>query len=518
MKLKPLLATALAALLCLSACSGADPTLGFDIRAVLGTYDPQLACGESALLIIENCFEGLLKKDENGEIAGGVAETWEVSEDGLRYTFALRDNLFWSDGQTPLTADDFVFAFRRLFEKETGAPLRADFIALSGAREILYEDADVSRLGVFAPDAGTVVIELAYPDALFPELLTTAAASPCSEAFFESTRGRYGQNLDYILFNGPYYVRRESASHYVLSPNPNHPGGGPFYQDIYVYVRDEADYDPLARLTEEKIDGAAVGYADLSELSDGGFHVDGSEDTLWMLLFNQEDEYFASKNIRRAFAYAADKGAMQAALPGNLRVADAYVPGAVTVGGASYREQAGDRFVGFDYDGALAKELLKDGLAELGREKLPTLTILCPGESLGAMGHLQGSLQENLATFVNLAPATPEQIASAVASGDYQAALVALTPQYNNPAAVLSAFAGQGEAAGWDFGAVLRDAANSKDFAESVENYSLAEEMLLQEMPALPLFYETSYFAASEEVAGLFYSPFGGHLRFEYCR
>ena len=523
MKIKRLLAAVLAALLCLSGCSRADPTMGFDIRAALGTYDPQLASGESSLLVVENCFEGLLKKDEAGELAGGMAESWEVSEDGLRYTFTLRDGLLWSDGATPLTADDFVFAFRRLLEKQTGAPLRADFIALSGAEEILYEDADVSRLGVFAPDAHTVVIELTYPDALFPELLTTAAASPCGEAFFEGTRGRYGQNLDYILFNGPYYVRRESASYYVLSPNPSYPGGSPFYQDIYIYVRDEADYDPRARLTAEKIDGAAADYADLSDLSGGGFRVTGSENTLWMLVFNEENEYFASKSIRRAFAYAADKSATSSALPDNLRVADAYVPGAVTVGGASYREQAGERFVGFDYDGAFAKELLRDGLAELGKEKLPTLTILCPQEFLGAMGHLQGSLQENLAAFINLVPAAEEEIASAVAAGDYQAALVSLTPQYNNPAAVLSAFAaetaaGQGGTAGWTFAAVLREAADSADFAQSVENYALAEEMLLQQMPALPLFYETSYFASSGKIAGLSYVPFGGHLRFAYCR
>ncbi len=581
MKLKTLLLALLLALLpCLSACSTVNSTMGYDIRTALDTYDPQLAGDESALLIIENCFEGMLKKDSDGSIIGGAAKKWEVSEDGLVYTFTLRNDLLWSDGVTPLTADDFVFAFYRLFEKQTGAPLRSDFIAMLGAEEILYENADISRLGISAPDEHTVVIELAYPDALFPELLTTAAASPCNEAFFESTRGRYGQDLNYTLFNGPYYVRRENSSYYVLSPNTDYHDGGLFYQDIYVYVRNEEDYDPYTRLTEEKIDGAVADYADLSDLYDLGFRITGTEDTLWMLLFNEENEYFSSKNIRRAFAYAADKSQMEATLPGNLRIADAYVPGAVTIGGAGYREQAGDSFVGFGYDGAFARELMKDGLAELSKEKLPTLSILCPEEYLGVMGYLQKSLQENLSTFVNLIPTTEEDIAAAVSSGSYQIALVSLTPQYNNPAAILSNFVGTGEtdasedataeaatsedatsedataedtmteddtaedatteddtteddtaeddttedatteidSDGWNFGAVLRDAANAKDFPESVGNYALAEEMLLQEMPALPLFYETSYFAGSGKISGLSYSPFGGHLRFEYCR
>lgn len=525
MKLKALLLAVLMAVLpCFSGCSTVNSTMGFDICASLNTYDPQLASDESALLIIENCFEGLLKKDADGGIVGGAAENWEVSEDGLTYTFTLRNGLMWSDGETPLTAEDFVFAFRRLFEKQTGAPLRSDFIAMLGAEEILYENADVSRLGISAPDEHTVVIKLAYPDALFPELLTTAAASPCNETFFNATRGRYGQSLEYILFNGPYYVRRENASYYVLSPNAEYGGGSLFYQDIYVYVRDEEDYDPYSRLTEEKIDGAVADYADLSDLYDRGFRINGTEDTLWILLFNQEDDYFSSKALRRAFAYSADKSLMEAALPGNLRVADAYVPGAVTIGGAGYREQAGDRFVGFDYDSAFAGELLQDGLAELGEEKLPTISILCPEEFLGVMGYLQKSIQESLATFVNLVPMTQEEISAAVSAGDYQIALVSRTPQYNNPSAILSGFVGTGEtgadgtASGLDFGAVLRDAANSGSFSESVGNYALAEEMLLQEMPALPLFYETSYFAGSGKITGLSYSPFGGHLRFEFCR
>ncbi|HQQ89480.1 MAG TPA: peptide ABC transporter substrate-binding protein [Oscillospiraceae bacterium] len=526
MKFKALLLAALMVVLpCFSGCSTVNSTMGFDIRAALGTYDPQLASDESTLLIIENCFEGLLKKDADGNIIGGAAKEWEVSEDGLTYTFTLRNDLMWSDGETALTADDFVFAFHRLFEKQTGAPLRSDFISMSGAEEILYENADVSRLGISAPDEHTVVIKLAYPDALFPELLTTAAASPCNEAFFDGTRGRYGQNLDYILFNGPYYVRRVNSSYYVLSPNPSYHGGNLFYQDIYVYVRDEEDYDPYSRLTEEKIDGAVADYTDLSALYDSGFRIGGTEDTLWILLFNEDDGYFASKNIRRAFAYAADKSLMEAALPGNLRIADAYVPGAVTIGGISYREQAGDSFVGFGYDADFAGELLKDGLAELGSENLPTLSILCPEEFLGVMGYLQKSIQENLATFVNLVPASEEEISAAVSSGTYQIALVSRTPQYNNPSAILSGFVGTDEtgadgtvSSAPDFGAVLRDAADSGSFSESVGNYALAEEMLLQEMPALPVFYETSYFAGSGKITGLSYSPFGGHIRFEYCR
>ena len=124
--LKKTVLIVIAICLIFSGC-GAPKTLGFDIPKGVDSFDPQLAGSDPELVIVENCFQGLLDKDEHGTLIPGVAENWEVSEDGLTYTFYLRKGLFWSDGESPVTADDFVFAFERLFSPETSAPSRSDF-------------------------------------------------------------------------------------------------------------------------------------------------------------------------------------------------------------------------------------------------------------------------------------------------------------------------------------------------------------------------------------------------------
>ncbi|MBQ4117500.1 MAG: peptide ABC transporter substrate-binding protein, partial [Oscillospiraceae bacterium] len=99
----------IAFVLAFSGCS-APKTLGFDIPKGVDSFDPQLAESDPELIIVENCFQGLLDKDENGTIIPGAAERWEVSENGLEYTFYISEDLFWSDGETPVTSDDFLFA------------------------------------------------------------------------------------------------------------------------------------------------------------------------------------------------------------------------------------------------------------------------------------------------------------------------------------------------------------------------------------------------------------------------
>ena len=109
--LKKLICFALVLSFVFSGCS-APKTLGFDIPKGVDSFDPQLAGSDPELIIVENCFQGLLDKDEHGTLIPGAAEKWEVSENGLVYTFYIREGLFWNDGETPVTSDDFLFAFQ----------------------------------------------------------------------------------------------------------------------------------------------------------------------------------------------------------------------------------------------------------------------------------------------------------------------------------------------------------------------------------------------------------------------
>ena len=506
-------------LIFLAGC-GAPKTLGFDIPRGVDSFDPQLAESDPELIIVENCFLGLLDKDENGNIIPGVAKSWSVSDDGLIYTFYIKEGLFWNDGETPVTADDFLFAFQRLFRPETSAPSRSDFFNIRNAEEILNKTLPESVLGVKAVDDHTLVIHLENADPMFPDLLTNAAAMPCNRNFFESTKGRYGLALSYTMFNGAYYVRRINNYSYVLSPNEQSEIANMGYENIYLFVKDDPKANAVSRLLEETVDCSVIYPSDKDYLEEEGFDILESENTTWAMAFNTKNAVLQNHKIRRAIAYAIDKDLLAPKIEDNFRIADAYVPPSVMLNGEYYRETVGESFTGFEFDPNIASDLFKAGLEELGLSKLPTLTIICTEEFIPAMGFVQKSVQDNLAVFINLIPVSEKELETAVAAGNYDLALIPITPQYDNPGAVFSLFTDADNLTGFyheDFSAAVNKASHEKNPEAMAESFSVAEQMLLQAMPALPLFYETSYFAVSPKISGLDYSVYGGHITFRFC-
>ena len=502
-----------------SGCS-APKTLGFDIPRGVDSFDPQLAESDPELIIVENCFQGLVDKDPGGAIIPGAAQGWEVSEDGLTYVFYLRTDLYWSDGETPVTADDFLFAFQRLFSPETSAPSRSDFFGIKNSEAVLNGGYHQSLLGVETVGDYRLVITLENPDPLFLDLLTNAAAMPCNRKFFEETKGRYGLGLSYMMFNGAYYVRRINNYSYVLSPNEYSPFANEEYENVYLFVKDDPKADAVSRLLDETVDASVLYPADKDVLEEEGFSILESENTTWAMAFNTEDEILKNHKIRRAFAYAIDKSLLAPKLEENFRIANAFVPPSVTLNGKNYRDTVGEDFTGFEFDPEMASDLFKEGLEELGLTKLPTITVICTEEFIPAMGFLQKSIQDNLAVFINLIPVTDDELTAAVSSGNYDLALIPITPQYDNPGAIFSLFTDTENITGFyhrEFSAAVTDASKEEDFDDMAHSYAVVEQMLLQAMPALPLFYETSYFAVSPKISGLDYSVYGGHITFRFC-
>jgi oligopeptide transport system substrate-binding protein len=141
------------------------------------SLDPQLARMESALTILRDTYEGLTSIAPDGGVAPGAAESWSVSEDGRRYTFRLRPAARWSNGD-PLTAADFVSAWRRLVDPATASQYAAMLEPVAGARAILAGEALPDTLGVAAPDDHTLEVTLDFPTAYFPALLSHPSTFP----------------------------------------------------------------------------------------------------------------------------------------------------------------------------------------------------------------------------------------------------------------------------------------------------------------------------------------------------
>lgn len=150
-----------------------------------GSLDPALAQGTHESWILENVFEGLMTFDENGELVPGMAESYEISEDGLTYTFKIRDGVTWSNGD-PVTAEDFEYTWKRALDPELAADYAHILYYIKGAQA--YNSGEGSRddVAVKALDEKTLEVTLEAPTAYFLELTAFYTYFPVNKNVVES--------------------------------------------------------------------------------------------------------------------------------------------------------------------------------------------------------------------------------------------------------------------------------------------------------------------------------------------
>ncbi len=204
------------------------------------TLDPTLGAGTLAAPIIADLFSGLLDRGADGILVPGCAESWSVSDDGKTYTFQLREGLKWSDGRE-LTAQDFVYSYRRLMDPATASRLVGVFYPIKNARAVLTKQVPLEELGVSAPDPRTVVFELEQRTPYFVELLGNARVAPVPEHVIK-VAGRSWSRPDTMVTNGPYkLVGRVPQSYIRLEKNP-------FYHDADAVRIDVVNWNPTQNL------------------------------------------------------------------------------------------------------------------------------------------------------------------------------------------------------------------------------------------------------------------------------
>ncbi len=420
-------------LLLFSACGKDDVHVVYlGVPNTAGTFDPQVASDTAARIIDRSIFEGLTALDAAGKAVPAAALGWEVSPDGLTYTFRLRPGDKWHltsnavealEGKLPagfspaVTADDFVFGLRRAVDPAMGAPDAALLANIENAAKILEGQASPDTLGVSAPDPSTVVIRLVSPQPDLPETLAEPLCMPCCETFFNATGGRYGLLIKYLLSNGPFYLTRFDETSYRLARNPDYAGPlAPRLDFIWFYVRGE-ESRRVAELRQLELDGAYISEDSARSLSGArGSTVISLHDVLRCILVNPADPVLSQPKLRAAFFAAASLDVLCRSA-GFERVYNAY-PGAV--GAAAARaEEGGD-----------AQTLLAEGLAAAERDTV-SLTLLCEQQYEAALKAQLQIWQEKLGIRMNLnvSAVEPSALAAAVSSGGYQLAFAPVTAQ-----------------------------------------------------------------------------------------
>ena len=210
----------------ITSCSHQKPsdTLTLDVGGDPASLDPAIAEDSGSWRIINDFFLGLIDRDQQNKIIPGLAQSWTISPDGKTYTFHLRPDIKFSDG-SPITATDFVFSWQRLVDPQTGSPYNFLLKDLVGAPEIIAGTKPRETLGVYAPDAKTLIVKLQHPTPAFLVYLTTPNAYVVSKHAVE-TYGKTWTNNKNFVGSGAYTLDNYVKNGYVSGKI------NPYYYDV----------------------------------------------------------------------------------------------------------------------------------------------------------------------------------------------------------------------------------------------------------------------------------------------
>lgn len=524
--------------------AGGTNTAGFTVQYGSNpeTLDPALNSAIDGANTIITIFEPLLLINENNEVVGGQAESWETSEDGLTWTFTMRDGLKWSDG-TDLNAKDFEYSFKRMVDPNTAAPYAETCLGMiDGFEEAAgFPDADGNptaepnpdALNVKASDDGkTLTIVLSYPCSYFDKMAAFATMSPVQQATVEANGDAWCTSPDTFVSNGPYMITDWTPSErIVLTKNPNYVGGWDSSKIV-------SDTITLLLLEDSSASYAAYNSGEaqlikdvptdeipsLTKAEDGGdFYVDTILGTYYVSLNLQRDAFKDAK-VRKALALAIDRDYVaNTIMQGTYSAADSIVgPGIVDESGY-FHDNGNAPYISADYEANLAeaKKLLEEAGYPNG-EGYPTIEYSTNDAGYHvplaeylqqAWGDLGITLTINKMEWSSFTPARR--------AGEYDVARNGWVMDYNDPSNMLDLFCSgngnnDGKYSNPDFDAAI-DASRVADSAEHFAQLHKAEDILMEDMGCLPIAYYNDYWLQSPTLKGTWHSPYGyWYLQYGY--
>lgn len=513
--------------------TGSVNTAGFTVQYGSNpeTLDPALNSAIDASNTIITIFEPLLLINENNEVIGGQAESWEASEDGLTWTFTMRDGLKWSDG-TDLTAKDFEYSFKRMANPDTAAPYAETCLGMIDGFDAA-QAGDSDALNVKASDDGkTLTIVLSYPCSYFDKMAAFAAMSPVQQATVEANGDSWCTSADTFVSNGPYMITDWTPSErIVLSKNPNYVGGwdsSKIVSDtITLLLLEDSSASFAAYNSGEAVlikDVPTDEIPSLTKAEDGGdFYVDTILGTYYVSLNLQRDAFQDAK-VRKALSLAIDRDYVaNTIMQGTYTTADSIVgPGIVDESGY-FHDNGNAPYISADYEANLAeaKKLLEEAGYPNG-EGYPTIEYSTNDAGYHvplaeylqqAWGDLGITLTINKMEWSSFTPARR--------AGEYDVARNGWVMDYNDPSNMLDLFCtsngnNDGKYANPDFDAAI-DASRVADSAEHFAQLHKAEDILMEDMGCLPIAYYNDYWLQSPTLKGTWHSPYGyWYLQYGY--
>ena len=485
------------------------------------TIDPALNSAVDGGNMLLHSFECLLAVDENGQLVPGQAESWETSEDGLTWTFHLRDGLKWSDG-SDLTANDFVYSWKRVCDPMVAAPYAETVLSMVEGYDKAIEG-DLDALQVVAQDDNTLVVTLSTPCSYFGSLAAFATLSPVQEATVTANGDAWATSAATYISNGPFYVSEWVPGSYIMmTKNPYYWNADAIKLDgIKWNLIEDSNAAYSAYQTGEVLMIKSVPTEEIPSLKDSAdFHVDPIIGTYYLSL-NLERDAFKDARVRKALSLAIDRDYVANTLmQGTYSPADNFMgPGWIDTDGTQFKDNAngGQSYIdvnNYEADLEEAKQLLADAGYPDG-EGFPSISYTTNDAGYHkvvaeylqqAWAQLGIDLQVDIVEWASFTPMRR--------NGDFDIARNGWVGDYTDPSNMLELFYStngnnDGKFNNADFDAAIDLSRTALDSAERSKALHTAEDILMEETGCIPIAYYNDFWLQSEKITGSWHSPNG---------
>ncbi|WDL93959.1 peptide ABC transporter substrate-binding protein [Bacillus sp. HNR-4] len=469
--------------------------------------------------VMQNIFEGLYVLDDQDQPIPAVAKSFKRSEDGKKYTFDLRKDAKWSNGDS-VTANDFMFAWKRAINPETASQYAYMLFYVKNAKEINKGTVPLAELGVKVINDYKLEVELEQPIPYFLQLLALPIYLPQHESFLKEQGKNYALEPSNLIYNGPFVLEKwKHEQEFQLKKNAT-------YWDEKKVKLDEINFQ-IVKDTMTAVNLYEAGNLDRVPINSQfvdkykghkELHM-SSEPAIAMLRFNEKNSALANKKVRQAISFALNKEDFVAHFINNgAKPATGLVP----VGhineetGKDFREENGNLSL---YDVQSAKKIWEEVKKELGVEQVILEFLTFEQDNAKRMAeYIKGDLEKNLQGLTIQIKQQPfKQKLQLEQTGDYDITMANWGPDYKDPISYLELFTtgnlnNKMNYSNRHYDELIKKAKSDLvlDQKKRWEALQEAERILLGDAAVAPLYQMGSAYVQNDYVKGIEKHQFGG--------
>lgn len=477
------------------------------------TADPAIAEDSQSNMMVTSLFAGLTRIGENDKPVEEVADKIDVSPDSLTYTFHLRDSV-WSNGD-PVTAHDFEFAWKRALDPKTASNYAYQLYYLKGGEAFNTGKGKAEDVGVKALDDKTLEVKLANPTPFFLELTAFMTYMPVNKKVVEANP-KWAMEAATHVGNGPFKLTQwEHKSKVVFEKNDTYFDKDAVKTDKIDVSMIEDENTSLSMFENGELDWVGAPYNSIPldampALKEAGKVQLKPIATSYWYKFNTEKAPFNNAKIRKAFAYAINRQAIvDNVTQANQQPAMGMLPPSMAVKPDGYFK---------DNDLETAKKLLEEGMKEAGLKQLPEITISHnTGEGHKKIAEaIQDQWKKGLGVDVKIENQEFKVYLDSLHQGNYQIGRIGWIADFNDPINYMEVFRdkdGGNNDTRWEnprYKELVTLAAKEMDMEKRKQYFAEAEQIIMDEMPFIPIYYYTRAWVPGDNVAhGIYQDPLG---------